>query len=77
MNRQSDPSGTPVKGLALTVRPTPERAVLFAGERRARLTAMHNGWSVVLQVGAAAKCLCPACRVNPLGIRLPPPGLDM
>lgn len=67
--------GTPTKGLKLEVRPTSERAALWPGERLARRAAQWNGWDILVRTGAAPNCLCPTCKRNPLGIRLPPPGL--
>lgn len=60
----------------LVIEQTSERAALYPGERAARNAAQSAGWSVTTRHGAAPRCLCPACKVNPLGIKLPPPGLE-
>lgn len=63
--------GADVRVTDLVLRPTAERAARWPGERSARIAAQEAGWSV-----RAGKVLCPDCRKNPLGIHLPPPGLE-
>lgn len=62
--------GAPVTNEELVLCPTAARAAMWSGERKARRAAQCNGWSV-----RPGMWLCPECRLNPLGIRLPPPGL--
>jgi len=63
--------GTETRYAELVVRPEAERACTWTGERSARRAAQGSGWDV--QPG---RWLCPACKLNPLGIRLPPPGIE-
>lgn len=63
--------GTDLRYVNLETRPTPECAGLWPGERAARQAAQGSGWSV-----RPGTWLCPPCTLNPLGIRLPPPGLE-
>lgn len=55
----------------LTVEPTAVHAGNWPGERAARRAAIGAGWTVRLTVPATL--LCPACTLNPLGIKLPKP----
>ena len=64
----------PVPPSELLVVPQPTRTAVWPGERAARYAAGAAGWEVVLGRGRV-RMMCPACRLNPLGIRLPPPGL--
>lgn len=65
---------TDTRHVELVVRPTNEHAVLWPGERTARRAALGNGWSQT-SPRTPRGWLCPECRLNPLGIRLPAPGL--
>lgn len=67
--------GTDIRHVELVVRPTAANAGLWPGERTARRAALGNGWEVS---GRCARWTmrCPECRLNPLGIRLPAPGIE-
>jgi hypothetical protein len=78
--------GMDIRHVELVVRPTAANAGLWPGERTARRAALGNGWEYT---GASSwnpqgqhatarggTLLCPTCKLNPLGIRLPPPGLE-
>lgn len=62
--------GTDIRPEDQVVEPTAERACNWPGERAARLGAQRAGWE---WTGLGSnRFLCPACKVNPLGIVLPP-----
>lgn len=54
----------------LVTEPTAVRAGLWSGERAARTAAQADGW-YVSSVQGGVRALCPACKLNPLGITLP------
>lgn len=64
--------GTTTRYEDLVTRPRPQRAGTWPGERAARRAATGNGW-VQGHVGVkdGYGWLCPACALNPLGIRIP------
>lgn len=56
----------------LTVEPTAVNAGLWPGEYAARTAARNNGWDVSGSGATSpATLLCPTCKSNPLGIRIP------
>lgn len=63
--------GTDIRHGDLIVRPTAVTAGLWPGERAARTAALNNGWKVTGLSRNPISWLCPTCRRNPLGIRIP------
>jgi hypothetical protein len=63
--------GSDIRYVDLETRPTAVRAGMWPGERSARRAAQGSGWTV-----RPGMWLCPPCALNPLGIRLPPPGIE-
>lgn len=52
----------------MTVEPTAVHAANWPGERAAREAARQEGFQIL---GFTGRLLCPECRDNPLGIKLP------
>lgn len=57
----------------LTVEPTAVHAGNWPGERAARVAAVNSGWDYRPKESVhGGQLWCRSCRINPLGIKLPP-----